>query len=425
MQHRGRLKTAGRVIGALLVAIAGLSGCGGGSGGTAQVPTSENGSIPPAVAQAHQAGTGVDPRIVAADNTFGLNLLSILNQGATTNVAISPTSIALVLQIIYNGANGSTQQAMQETLQLQSLTAQDVNTLNAALQASLLNVDSQVQLTLANSLWMHLSSNPVLPSFTAANETYYGATIGDLAGAPANVNAWVSNETNGLITEILPPANYQQVVAVVANTIYFKGSWTNPFDPGQTAPAPFTLADGSQTSAKMMHRTGSYPYFKGSNFQAIRIHYGEQRMSMLVILPDPSVTLSAFLASITADNLDTWTSQLQSAIGALTLPRFTSTFGAALPAALSALGMGIAFDVNQADFSGIAPLTYLSDVEHKTVVKVDESGTVAAGATTGTIGITAVPAPQFTMTVDHPFFYAIQDDDTGALLFVGTLVDPT
>jgi serine protease inhibitor len=119
--------------------------------------------------------------------------------GAAGNVAISPISVAMTLQIVYNGAGGSTQQAMAQTLELGTLSTQDLNSDNAALQGSLINPDPKVQLTIANSLWMQLSSNAVSPSFTQMDETYYGATVGDLSGAPDNVNAWVASETGGLL----------------------------------------------------------------------------------------------------------------------------------------------------------------------------------------------------------------------------------
>jgi len=410
--------------GALLAVLALLGGCGGGTRAAAGGPSGAD-PAPTAVVQDEASAAPVDPRLIAADNAFGLDLFAALNPGAAANVAISPTSVALVLQIIYNGAAGATQQAMAQALALGSLTTADLNAANAALQASLLGAEPDVELTLANSLWMHLAQNPVLPSFTAVNETYYGAMIGDLAGAPANVNAWVAGATQGLVTQILPPRDYALVDAVIANAVYFKGAWTAAFDPTQTATAPFVRADGTQVSAQLMHQTGSFPYWKGANFQALRLPYGQQaRLGMLIVLPDPGVTLADVVAGISAASLDAWSSQLAPAYGGIALPRFTSSYGAALPAALSALGMGIAFDAAAADFSGIAPQTYLADVEHKVVVEVDESGTVAAGATTGTVGVTVVEAPQFTMTVDRPFFYAIRDDATGALLFIGTLVDP-
>jgi serine protease inhibitor len=420
-----------RVLAPVLLAATLLEGCGSSSEPSPSQPAACAGPLecpaptPAAVANAEEAGTPVDPTIVAADNGFGLSLLNTLLQTNSGNVSIAPISVALALQITYNGAAGTTQQAMAQTLQLGGLTTQQLNDDNAALQASLLNPDPQVQLIIANSLWTNSSQYPVQSSFIQTNQTYYGATLGDLAGAPANVNAWVAAETNGLIDNILPQGNYSSgVAAVIADTVYFKGQWASAFDPSQTAAAAFTESDGTQTSVQMMHQTGGFAYFQGTNFQAVRLPYGAGRLSMLVVLPAAGTDLGTFVAGVTADTVDSWESQLQVSTGSVALPRFTTSFGAPLQDALTSLGMGVAFSCGVADFSGIAPQTCVSQVEHVTVVEVNENGTTAAAATTVTIVTTDAPEPEFTMTMDHPFFYAIRDDKTGELLFVGILTNP-
>jgi serine protease inhibitor len=428
MRQPNPFRHVGTVLGFALASA--LGGCGGssmdGSGSPMPPPpSSPSSSAPPAVMQAQQANTPVDPAIVTADNTFGLNLFQNLNSGATGNVAIAPISVAMALQIVYNGAGGATQQGMAQTLALGSLSTQDLNNDNAALQGSLLNPDPQVQLTIANSLWMHLGTDMVSAAFTQMDQNYYGATVGDLAGAPANVNNWVNPETDGLITSILPNANYASVVAVIANVIYFKGQWSTEFDPSLTAAAPFTLMDGTQVSVPMMHQSATYGYLQGANFQAVRVPYGAGRLSMLVVMPDAGTSLNSFVASLTPAMLNGWVGQLQTGMGNLSMPKFTTTFGASLVQPLSTLGMQAAFCSDpQAAFPGIG-LVCIQDVEHKTVVEVDENGTVAAGATTVTLTPTAVPAPLFTLTLDHPFLYAIRDDQTGELLFIGAMINPS
>jgi len=431
MRRHNPFRHLGIALGFIMAGAVG--GCGGSSDGGSMSPSppappsspSDPSTAPPAVMQAQQANTPVDPAIVTADNTFGLNLFQNLYSGTPGNVAIAPISVAMALQIVYNGAGGATQQGMAQTLQLGSLSTQDLNSDNAALQGSLLNPDPQVNLTIANSLWMHLDTNSVPAAFTQLDQTYYGATVGDLAGAPANVNNWVSTETDGLITNILPNANYAAVVAVIANVIYFKGQWSTAFDPSQTAAAPFTLGDGTQVSVPMMHQSATYGYLQGANFQAVRIPYGQGRFSMLVVMPSAGTSLDSFVASLTPDMLSGWVGQLQTGLGNLSMPKFTATFAASLVQPLTTLGMQAAFCADaQASFPGLG-LVCIQDVEHKTVVEVDESGTVAAGATTVTIGPTAVELPLFTLTLDQPFLYAIRDDKTGELLFIGTMTNPS
>lgn len=424
-----------RVIVAAAVLSVSLAGCGGSS---SSAPSADNstpactsactaqGVIPAAVSQDKQAGTPVDPAIVTADNTFGLNLLNtLLQEGASKsgNTAIAPISASLALQITYNGAAGTTQQAMAQTLQLGSLTTQQLNDDNAALQAALIDTDPQVQLNIANSLWLKPGFS-VVPAFVQTDQNYYGATVGSLAGAPDNVNQWVSQETDGLIPTILPPGNYSEDVAIIANAVYFKGAWTAAFDPSQTTAKPFTLGDGSQTSVQMMNQASNLPYLRGSGFQAVRLPYGQGRLSMLVVVPTAGTDINTFVSGITAATIDSWEGQMQTLYGTVSLPRFSTSFASPLLQSLASLGMGVAFDPNNADFSGIASGTFVNQVEHATMVEVDEAGTVAAGATTVGVATSVAQEPAFSVDADHPFFYAIRDDKTGELLFVGVLGNP-
>lgn len=410
---------------------ASLAGCGSSSSDTTTTPPVACGCpamiVPQAVEKDLQAKTSVDPAIVTADNTFGLNLLNtLLQEGVSSsgNAAIAPLSASTALQITYNGAAGTTQQAMSQALQLGTLTTQQLNDDNAALEAALYNPDPQVQITVANSLWTN-SNIAVVPAFIQTNENYYGSMLGSLASAPDNVNQWVSEKTNGLITDILPAGDYSTDAAVIANVVYFKGPWQYPFQTSQTTAQTFTLGDSTQTTVQMMHQAGTFPYLQGSGFQAVRLPYGAGRLSMLLVLPTTGTDINTFVSGMSATSIDSWESQMQGAYGNVALPRFSTSFSASLKSALTTLGMGIAFTPNEADFSGISPLmTVITRVAHATVVDVDENGTVAAGATTVTLGTTVVQAPQFTMTMDHPFFYAIRDDNTGDLLFVGVLANP-
>jgi serpin B len=209
---------------------------------------------------------------------------------------------------------------------------------------------------------------------------------------------------------------------MVANAIYFKGSWSEAFNASGTSAAPFTRADGSQVTAQMMIQDGSYPYVKGSNFQAVSLPYGKGRASMLIVLPDPGVDLLTLLASLSAEQLDTVVAGQTTTYGHIGLPRFTTSFNSSLVPALSALGMQQVFVGG--DFSGILQGATLNSVLHAVFIQVNEAGTVAAAATSGAEA-TVVIQPEFTMTMNRPFFYAIRDGETGALLFAGVLLDAT
>ena len=294
-----------------------LTGCGTSNSND----TASGANLPRAVADARQRNTPVDATLVSRDNAFGFTLFDTLrgNQ-ASSNVFISPVSLSLALQILYNGANSSTQQAMATTLQLSGLSVSDLNNANAALQASLVSPDAQVQLTVANSLWTR--DGAVVPAFVQANQTYYGSKLGSTTGAPANVNAWVNAQTQGRIATILPDGDYSRTIAIIANAVYFKGKWTDKFDVANTQTATFTLPDGSTQSCQLMTRTGGYDYFAGSNFQMARLPYGSKRLSMIVLVPNTGIDLNTVLAGANAQTWAGWVAQLKPSNGTVQLPRF-------------------------------------------------------------------------------------------------------
>ena len=272
-----------------------------------------------------------------------------------------------------------TQSSFAQTLHLTGLNTADLNTANAALQASLVSPDPKVRIDIANSLWIR--DNAVQPDFLAMNQTYYGSEIGNVADAPEAVNAWVNRKTNGKIPTVLSGAkpDYANTVAIIVNAIYFKGAWTNKFDPAQTKDGTFTKADGSAMTAPFMTQTGDFDYYKGDHFQAVRLPYGAGRLSLIALLPDPKTRLDAFLARLTPENWDKWVKRLAYHPGTVALPRFKSEYSADLKPPLTALGLGIAFDQNNADLSGLAKLSpveraCIHSAVHKTFFEVNEEG---------------------------------------------------
>jgi serpin B len=175
----------------------------------------------------------------------------------------------------------------------------------------------------------------------------------------------------------------------------------------------------------MMSQSGSYRVYRGSDFQAVRLPYGEKRTAMYVFLPDRSSSLDEFQKRLTAENWNEWMSRFHHMEGSIVLPRFRLEYEKQLNETLMALGMGIAFG-RGADFSAMCDTpAYISEVVHKTFVEVNEEGTEAAAAT-AVVMVRSMLMPQetFRMVVDRPFFCAIRDERTGALLFMGSVVEP-
>lgn len=371
-----------------------------------------------------------DPSVVAAQTEFGLRLFSQLQQGdPQQNRLISPSSIAIALGMTYNGASGETQQAMANALSLQGLSLETVNQANAALEQSL-ESDGSIELTIANSLW-NQNGFSVQPNFLQLNRDYYQAEINTFDATDPNaaepLNRWVSDQTRGKIAQIIDRLSPDDVM-VLLNAVYFKGNWATAFDAALTRDRPFYSAAGQSERVPMMTQTGSFRYLENDQFQAVSLPYGNGRWSLYVFLPDQTSDLSTFYSALTSESWENWMNQFAQREGTLQLPRFQFDYSTGLTDALTALGMGVAFDPQQADFSGLSDAsTYLSRVQHKTMIEVNEEGTEAAAATSVTVTVTSLPLPQetFEMTVDRPFFFAIRDNQSGALLFLGSVAQPT
>jgi len=379
---------------------------------------------PPAVIPA------LDARLVAAQNGFGFQLFSqVARPDTAENVMISPSSVAIALSMAYNGATGETQQAMADALNLQGMSLEEVNQANSALEVLLENADPEVTIGIANSLWGR-EGFAFDPQFLQRNQDFYNAEVQQLnfadPAAIAIINEWVSDSTAGKIPTIVEQIAPEQVLFLI-NAVYFNGTWAEAFNPRQTQERPFTLASGASVEVPMMRQQGSFRYLETEQFQAIHLPYGSGRLSMVVVLPQAETGLADLQASLTAENWQTWMTRFSPREGTLQLPRFKSEFGTSLNEALQALGMGIAFDPAAADFAGINPdeQLFISAVEHRTFIEVNEQGTEAAAATSIGISVTSAPIdPPFQMVCDRPFFYAIQDNETGAILFMGAIQNP-
>ncbi|MFN6482887.1 MULTISPECIES: serpin family protein [unclassified Nostoc] len=372
-----------------------------------------------------------DTKIVESSNKFGFKLFSevLKNDRGEKNVFISPSSVAIALAMTYNGASGSTQQAMAKTLELQGMNLPEINSSYAAALKQLLdNSDPKVQLKIANSLWANQDVSFV-PDFLKRTQDFYQAKVSNLnfkdAAASSIINNWVKENTNSKINKIVEKIEPNQVLFLI-NAIYFKGNWTNEFNKKQTAQYPFYITSGRRKQHPMMSQEGDYRYYESEEFQAVSLPYGKDgKLSFYIFLPKQNSNLKGFYKNLNAENWEKWMTQFNKQKGFIRLPRFKTDYEVTLNDALKTLGMGEAFS-NKANFSGMGKNFAISQVKHKTFVEVNEEGTEAAAATS--VGIVATsfrdePEP-FRMIVDRPFFCAIRDNQTGSLLFMGSIIEP-
>lgn len=376
----------------------------------------------------------IDNRLISATTRFSFKLYDQLVKRRTgNNTFVSPTSAMLALAMTYNGSDGTTRQAMARTLELEGMSLEEVNRAFAELKTALAPSDPKVQLKIANSLWAR-NDLTLNPDFIARNKQHYDAEVASLNFAdpatPKAINSWVNKNTEGKIEKIVDQIDDGTVLLLI-NAIYFKGQWQSAFKKEKTKQDVFKLAGGAQKEVPMMSQSGSYFYYKGKDFQSVALPYGSGRVSMYVFLPDEQKGLEQFEKDLTTENWDVWMRSFQVTPGDLMLPRFKVAWESRLNDALIDLGMAEAFDPGRADFSQMVKVNsgnklFISEVKQKSLCEVNEEGTVAAAVTSVVIGVTSVRPPQepFVMKVDRPFFFAIRDNQTGVVLFMGSITNP-
>jgi len=386
----------------------------------------------PSVEEQTNAVPMVNSELSTAHNKFGLAVLKeIYSKEGNLNIFISPSSISLALSMVYNGANGETQKAMEQTLELKGMTVEQVDNASLQLMNLLKNPDPKVEISIANSIWAR-KGVVFNPDFLAVNQKYYQARVESLDfnqdSAVETINQWVFDSTRGKIPSIVGKPIPQDLVMFLINAIYFKGTWTYEFSKDLTLERDFFPAENSPLKVPMMEQQRKdFLYLENNLFQAVSLPYGEnKRLRMLILLPKED--LAGFLEKLNLENWDKWRRGLEEKEGTLILPKFKIEYEKELKETLSALGMEIVFDSFRADFSKLAENTYISFVKHKTYVDVNEEGTEAAAVTSVGVFEGALPNQQeiktFYMEVNRPFFFAIEDRETQEVLFMGIVNNP-
>jgi serine protease inhibitor len=374
----------------------------------------------------------LDDRLVEASTKFGFNLFDrIAKQDTNKNIFISPSSIAIALSMTYNGANGETQEAIAKALELQGIKIDEVNSFNHTIQKLLANGDTNVELNIANSLWAR-NDIALEPTFLNKVKEFYQAEITNLNFNDPNsvntINAWVKQNTKNKIDKIIDRIDPDSMLFLI-NAVYFKGKWEAPFEKSLTKPQPFILTNGTEIQHPAMSRSGEYRYYDAPTFQAISLPYGSGRFSMEIFLPKPKSSLIEFQKQLNAKNWQDWSTKFTRKEGLIQLPRFKMEYEISLKDALQNLGMAIAFNPEKADFRNLSKTkTFISDVKHKTFVEVNEEGTEAAAVTSVEMRATSArpsEEPPFRMVVDRPFFFAISDRQTGTIIFMGAIKNPS
>jgi serpin B len=369
-------------------------------------------------------------KIVSFNNQLGLDLLSKVEANGVGNSFISPTSLFMALSMVYNGTEGVTKKEIAKVLHAEGMDVMALNKANASLMSKLHSDSKQIQLNVANSIWLnedyHFQTN-----FAEDNRDYFNAKIQevDISDSQSTklINDWVEKSTNNKITDMVESPLDPNLVALLLNAIYFKGKWTHEFDKKQTENRTFYLRDGSTKEVPLMMLNEKLAYLENENFQAVSLPYGEEEMNMKVFLPKENSSLDKFQTMLTLDNWKKWSSEFQEKEGTVMLPRFKLEYEILLNDTLKELGMTTAFDTG-ANFSRMIEeneALAISKVKQKTFIEVNEEGTEAAAATSVEIVKKSASLDKpFHMEINRPFFIVITDNETGTILFLGSISNP-
>ena len=378
-------------------------------------------------------------KLSIANNEFGFDLLRHLHKNGE-NTFLSPTSIGMALQMTSRGAKGETLTEMNETMHVDGLEVGDAN--RKLLDA--LSGRDDVKLNIANAIWADPAKINLSKDFAADVSKQFDAEVDAISFTDPKtkevINGWISDKTEQKIPEMLTELD-PNIVALLANAIYFKGDWTYKFEKEKTTKAAFTLADGSTKEVSLMKSDKiELRYAENDDLQMVALPYGpaateegkpgpKSKVFMWLVVPKEGKSLDGVVSGMTGEAFAKLKNSATSRKGTVALPRFKMKYRKELQNDLPKLGMAQAFDSGKADFSGFEQNPegrgglFISQVIHEAIIEVDEEGTVAAAATVVAMKRSGMPRT-FNVRCDKPFMLAIADEHTGSVMFVGTVYNP-
>ncbi|MGN7385715.1 serpin family protein [Sporosarcina sp. SAFN-015] len=368
--------------------------------------------------------------IVEPNNELGFKLINEITPDDNGNLFISPTSLLMALAMVYNGADGVTKEEIAQALQMEGVDPLDLNKASASLMTMLNKDTNEIELQVANSIWLN-DQYKFQDEFANQSKDYFNAEIEEINitsnDSPKRINDWVEKATNGKIDKMVNGPLDEDLVAMLLNAIYFKGDWQHPFKKKDTEKKAFHLDNGNEIDIPFMKLQEELAYTATDDYQAIGLPYADGEMSMTIVLPNEGRGVKKFQATLSNDKWKAIHSEMKTQRGTILLPKFKLSYETELNGALKALGMTGAFNAD-ADFSKMIeedePLL-INKVKQKTYIDVNEEGTEAAAVTGVQMDAgSAPPDDPFVMEVNRPFFFAITDEETGAVLFMGLIAKP-
>jgi len=362
--------------------------------------------------------------VISRSNDFGFELF---RQTALAepekNMMLSPLSASVALTMLLNGCDGNTYDQIMNMLGYEGLTLEEINDTYRSLTGQLLEVDPDVELSLANAVWYHYLfpvKTPFLESMEASFDAHVESLDFNTQAALDAINGWASDNTMGKIPKVLDEISPDAVMFLM-NALYFKGDWTWKFDENNTSQGTFYMDNGTNKEVDMMSGKVPVRVAKIEGIRAVEICYGRQNFSIIFLTS--MNTVNETLEGMDAVFWEEVTSELDNTPAVETemmLPKFTFDYEKKLNDQLEALGMTDAFNPYLANLSGISDADiYVSFVKQNTFINLDEQGTEAAAVTTIGIVYTALPEQ---VVINKSFIFAIRERTTNTLLFAGKLM---
>ena len=368
--------------------------------------------------------------VIDANNQFALELYTELSKNGKENIFYSPYSIFAALGMTYEGAKGETKDEIKSVFHFPEDSTLRPNF--AKIYNDINKNEEDYELRTGNALWVQ-KDYPFLEDYINIVEKYYGGKVSNLdfvketEKSRQTINNFIEEQTNGKIKDLIPKGVLDYLTRLVlTNAIYFKGTWQWEFNPKNTEEVDFKITPTDIVKVPMMYmkpEKAKFNYADLEDLQILELPYKGEKISMLILLPKDNLE---DIQPLTIEKLKEWKSQMKKeTLDEIYLPKFEFDTKYFMKEILSDMGMPTAFEMD-ADFSGMdgTKSLYIKEVIHQAYVKVDEKGTEAAAATGVVMELTSI-MPKNIFRADHPFIFIIQQNDTGNILFLGRVNDPT
>ncbi len=359
------------------------------------------------------------------NNTFAFNMFRELN--SDKNIVFSPFSIYTALSITSLGAGGTTKDEFDKVLNNNLPLEQFHQSYKDIIDSASIGSN---KFNIANALWLDNGFQPEEDFLNNATDLFDTHVENlDLQNNPKDssdtINSWIEQNTNGLIKNLLNPSSISSDTRmIITNAIYFKGNWERSFDPKEDSDLNFYVTPDKPVKTTFMQQDGAFFYYENQSAKLLQLNYKGDSLSLIIILPEGNI--DNFIKNLSDEEFRSILRNMKPEELNIKIPKFKFSYTSDLVKQLSDLGMKSAFTTD-ADFSGISKSQnlYISDVIHQAYIDVNETGTEAAAATS--IGFTTTafnPVPIKNFIADHPFIFAIMDNKTRTVLFLGKILNP-